>query len=167
MLSSAPKLPGKRSYRHFYNNENFICANDLTMMLEAFGVQNNYNSLLTKYYHRQPKLPSERSFRVHLIKQNNIGVTIIIRHRVELTSDQYYDNLNAVTVTRSCIYRTWKTSRDFSSRYVRISAPEMAYRSPKLSWMYFPKREELSFLIVCKNTHFTLNLKDTALVFSA
>lgn len=43
---------------------------------------------------------------------------------------------------------TWKTTLDFSSRYVLMLAPMMRYLLSKLISVYFPKRLLLSFLVV-------------------
>ena len=43
---------------------------------------------------------------------------------------------------------TWKTTRDFSSRYVLMLAPVMRYLLSKLISVYLPKRLLLSFLVV-------------------
>lgn len=51
-------------------------------------------------------------------------------------------------ILTSHVAATWKTTRDFSSKYVRISAPTMENCSEKLIWMNLPKREELSLRMV-------------------
>lgn len=43
---------------------------------------------------------------------------------------------------------TWKTTLDFSSRYVLMLAPMMRYFLSKLISVYFPNRLLLSFLVV-------------------
>lgn len=43
---------------------------------------------------------------------------------------------------------TWKTTLDFSSRYVLMFAPMMSPFLPKPISMYFPKRLLLSFRVV-------------------
>lgn len=48
----------------------------------------------------------------------------------------------------ACSQTTWKTTLDFSRRYVLMLAPVMRYRLSKLISVYFPKRLLLSFLVV-------------------
>lgn len=55
---------------------------------------------------------------------------------------------HCVLYTLNWVQLTWKTTRDFSSRYVLMLAPMMWYRRLKPIWMYFPKRLLLSFRVV-------------------
>lgn len=48
----------------------------------------------------------------------------------------------------SCVRRTWNTTLDFSSRYVRMLAPMMWYLLSKPISIYFPKRLLLSLRVV-------------------
>lgn len=50
--------------------------------------------------------------------------------------------------SRPCSQTTWKTTLDFSKRYVLMLAPVMRYLRSKLISVYFPKRLLLSFLVV-------------------